>query len=314
MSDPDSLKSSIVRPRLKKPTLNTDELTSYRPISNLSFISKTVERLVASRFTQHADAHCLLPSRQSAYRSYRSTETAILAMHDGIVRSIDSGKVSALVLLDLSSAFDTVDHDIMLQVMKTRFNVEGKALDWYRSYLTDRTQTFQVGSTQSGPHIIDCSVPQGSVLGPQEFIAYVEDLSQLIDSYYVDHHQYADDTQIAAHTSIEDVPATVDRLQKCVEAARAWCASRRLQLNSLKTELIWFGTRGSLCKLSNTMTCLRVGGDIIKPAAVVRNLGVLLDREMSMKQHIEQVEPFPLGTTRHDKSPPKQKPSKTKAR
>ena len=210
-------------------------------------------------------------------------------MHDGIVRSIDSGKVSALVLLDLSLAFDTVDHDIMLQVMKNRFNVEGKALDWYRSYLTDRTQTFQVGSTQSGPHIIDCSVPQGSVLGPQEFIAYVEDLSQLIDSYHVDHHQYADDTQIAAHTSIEDVPATVDRLQKCVEAARAWCASRRLQLNSLKTELIWFGTRGSLCKLSNTMTCLRVGGDVIKPAAVVRNLGVLLDSEMSMKQHIEQV-------------------------
>jgi Reverse transcriptase (RNA-dependent DNA polymerase) len=114
---PDALKHAIVCPRLKKPTLDPTQLSSYRPISNLSFVSKTVERVVAARFSQHVEAHHLLPCRQSAYRAHHSTETAVIAVHDELVRSIDAGKVCALVLLDLSAAFDTVDHDTLHQVL-----------------------------------------------------------------------------------------------------------------------------------------------------------------------------------------------------
>jgi Reverse transcriptase (RNA-dependent DNA polymerase) len=118
---------AIVQPRLIKPTLDPAELCSYRPISNLSFISKTVERVVAARFSEHVETKRLLPSHQSAYRAHHSTEIAITAVHDELVRNIDSGKVSVLVLLDLSAAFDTVDYYTLLEVLGRRFGVKGTA-------------------------------------------------------------------------------------------------------------------------------------------------------------------------------------------
>ena len=127
---PSDLKSALVCPRLKKSILDPDDMTSYRPISNLSFISKTLERLVAKRFIGHAEKYKLLSNRQSAYRSHHSTETAVVAVHNNLVRAIDDHNVSALVLLDLSAAFDTVDHDILLNVIVTRFGVGGDALKW----------------------------------------------------------------------------------------------------------------------------------------------------------------------------------------
>ena len=115
---PDVLKHAIVQPRLKKTTLNPEDLNSFRPISNLSFVSKIVERVVVARFNEHTQLHHLMPSRQSAYRANHSTETAVIAVHDSIVRAtIDSGEVCGLVLLDLSSAFDTMDHDALLSVL-----------------------------------------------------------------------------------------------------------------------------------------------------------------------------------------------------
>ena len=158
------LKATIVRSRLEKTNLDPEYINSYRPISNLTFLSKTVERVVAIRFVEHAELHGLLPHNQSAYRSFHSTETTVLAVHNSIVRTIDSGKLCALVLLDLSVAFYTVDHPIMLQVLHDRFCVEDMALKWFESYLSDRTQTYLVKDQQSRPSTVDCSVPQGSVL------------------------------------------------------------------------------------------------------------------------------------------------------
>ena len=106
---PASLKHAIVRPRLKKSSLDPLDIKSYQQISNISFISKLTERLVVERFNNHASAHHLLPAKQSAYRQYHSNEIAITIVHNNIVRAIDAGNVSALVLLDLSAAFDTVD-------------------------------------------------------------------------------------------------------------------------------------------------------------------------------------------------------------
>ena len=109
---PATQKRSIVRPLPKKPTLDPEELNSYRPISNLTFVSKLVERVVAARFSQHVESNKLLPQRQSAYRRFHSTEAVIAAVHNDLIRAADADRVSALVLLDLSSAFDTVDHQI----------------------------------------------------------------------------------------------------------------------------------------------------------------------------------------------------------
>ena len=286
---PSSLKSTIVRPRLKKTNLDPEDLNSFRPISNLTFLSKTVERAVAIRFVEHSELHKLLPRHQSAYRSSHSRETAVLAVHNDLVRTIDSGNISALVLLDLSAAFDTVDHSIMLQVLRDRFCVEGRALEWFESYLCDRMQTYQVKDQQSRPRKVDCGVPQGSVLGPQKFIAYTEDLAELIDQYCLNHHMYADDTQMIEQTTVPGIPGTITKLQSCIEATQEWCKSRRLQLNPAKTELIWFESKANLKKMADLDLNLYIGADVIKPVSVVRDLGVFLDSELSMRHHINTV-------------------------
>jgi len=154
---PENLKQALVRPRLKKITLDPDDLNSYRPISNHTFLS-VVERAAADRLRRHIKSHQLFPARQSAYRPHHSTETAITAVHDEIIKAIDSGNVCAVVLLDLSAAYDTVDHHILLQIMNRRFAVACEALDWCQSYLSHRSQTFCINGQLSGPFLVDCSV------------------------------------------------------------------------------------------------------------------------------------------------------------
>ena len=111
-------KQALVKPLLKKPSMDPFDMKSYRPVSNLTFIGKFLERFAVNRLQKHAAAHCLFPVYQSAYRPRHSTETAVVDVLDKIFRAVDSGKVCALVLLDLSAAFDTVDHSILLTVLK----------------------------------------------------------------------------------------------------------------------------------------------------------------------------------------------------
>jgi len=108
-----------------------------------------------------------------------------------IIRAIDRGEVTALVLLDLSAAFDTVDHCTLLEVLHRRFAVEGMPLLWFNSYLTNRSQSFTIDGFQSKSIGVDCSVPQGSVLGPLEFISYTEDVVEVCTSNLVHHHLFA---------------------------------------------------------------------------------------------------------------------------
>ena len=119
-----------------------------------------------------------------------------------------------------------------------------------QSYLCQRSQTFCINGQQSGPLTVDCSVPQGSVLGPLEFIGYTADLADLINSHQLSHHLYADDTQVIASTTTANAELTVDRVQQCVAEIHRWCSSRRLQMNPKKTEFIWFGSRANLEKLA----------------------------------------------------------------
>ena len=242
---PNSQKHATVHPLLKKPKLDPDNLNSYRPISNLTFTSKLVERVVAARFLKHVDHHKLLPERQSAYRHLHSTETAIAAVHNDLVCAADADQVAALVLLDLSSAFDTVDHDILLSVLERRFGVDGIALRWFRSYLEDRTQVFVVNGNSSTTHRVGCSVPQGSVLGPLGFISYTEDVTLVFKRHNIQHHLFADDKQANASASLHGVDDVRDCLHDCTTDISNWCASRRLQLNEGKTRAK-LSSRGSV--------------------------------------------------------------------
>src|SRR5664279_3496894 len=213
---PDSQKHAIVFPRLKKSTLDADDVNSYRPISNLSFASKLVERVVASRFTAHAEHNKLFPLRQSAYRRHHSTESAVVSVMNDIFRVIDDGDVAGMVLLDLSAAFDTVDHKTLLDVLQQRFAVSDIPLTWFSSYLTSRTQSVSVNDIQSASSLVACSVPKGSVLGPLAFIAYTDDVVEIFRRNCVRHHLFADDKQVYTATTILNINRARQRLLGCI--------------------------------------------------------------------------------------------------
>jgi hypothetical protein len=144
---PDIYKSAFITPLIKKEGMDVSDCRSYRSISNLSVVSRLLERLVARQLMDYLRSNDLLPSYQSAYRPFHSTETAVLRVLSDILKAVDSGDVAGLVLLDLSSAFDTVDHDILLRRLNTSYGINGTAIQWFRPYLTGRSQYVRRGSS-----------------------------------------------------------------------------------------------------------------------------------------------------------------------
>jgi len=161
--------------------MDSADPTSYRPISNLSVLSKLLELLVSQQLVAYLKDNDLLPDRQSAYRAYHSTETAVLRVLSDILLALDSGDIAVLTLLDLSAAFDSVDHATLLQRLRTSYGLGGgSVLAWYASYLSNRTQCVRLPSTRSTESAVLYKVPQGSVLGPILFLLYTADLLRLV--------------------------------------------------------------------------------------------------------------------------------------
>ena len=168
---PDEWKSAVVFPLLKKAGLEPI-FPNYRPVSNLSFISKLAERVVVDELVKHCDQHAPFPDNQSAYRRNHSTETALLKVQSDILMNMDRQDVTLLVLLDLSSAFDTVDKDILMQTLECGFGITGNIKKWLLSYLTNRKQAISISGELSDSFDLTSGVPQGSCLGPVLFVMY----------------------------------------------------------------------------------------------------------------------------------------------
>ena len=223
-------KEAFVTPVLKKPGLDTAEASSYRPISNLPVISKLLERLVTKQLTDFLQSADLLPSLQSGFRPGHSTETAALRVFSDILEAVDSGDVAALVLLDLSAAFDTVDHAILCRRLQVSYGLGGPVLDWFRSYLHGRSQYVRRGTLRSPRTWLTCGVPQGSVLGPILFILYTADLVSLVEQHGFHPHLYANYTQVYGSCRPSTVADFQVRLSACVDDIAAWMLANRLHL------------------------------------------------------------------------------------
>ena len=149
-SMPRSMKNAVLSPLLKKAFLHFEFFSNFRPVSNLKFLSKVIEKVAAMRLTDYFCDNDLNESLQSAYKKHHSCETALLRVQNDILKSIDDKQCVVLLLLDLSAAFDTVDHKILLHRLRSRFGIKGKALAWLQSYLTDRSHSVQIdGFTSS---------------------------------------------------------------------------------------------------------------------------------------------------------------------
>jgi hypothetical protein len=284
---PVNQKTALVTPLIKKVGLDPTELKNYRPVSNLSFISKLVERVVSKQINMHLSVTGSLPSHQSAYRQFHSTETALLKVVNDIAVAADDGQVSILSLLDLSAAFDTVDHKILIKRLENTHGICGMALEWLKSYLTGRTQCVVIGDKSSLLMSLDCGVPQGSVLGPQLFLLYTVEIMEIIHRHGLEGHCYADDTQTYIHCDVEDAKNIHLKLLPCIDDIDRWMASNRLKLNADKTEFIWIGPKAKLRRIQPD--ALPVSGALVVPANVVRNLGVYIDGELSMRDHINRL-------------------------
>ena len=205
---------------LKKASLNKEIRKNYRPVSNLSFLSKLTERAVAAQLAEHMDSNNLHTPVQSAYRPLHSTETALLKVINDILVSIDHGNGVIVVLLDLSAAFDTIDHNLLIDRLGERIGITGKALEWFKSYLSNRFQSIHLNGKSSKHILLIFGVPQGSVLGPVKFTVYQGPVFEIAELHGVSSHLYADDTQLYFAFDLNspgDFDSAVEKVENCIE-------------------------------------------------------------------------------------------------
>ena len=198
---------------------------------------------------------------------------------------MDKGAAVGLVLLDLSAAFDTIDHSILFNCLQHWYGIDGVVLKWVQSYLHSRKQRIKIDGHLSDAFQLPYGVPQGSVLGPLLFTLYTTPLSSVISKFNVTHHLYADDTQIYLELDSRNFDSSITELTNCLEAVQAWMGNNKLKLNPDKTEFIVIGDdqiRSSL-KSSFPVSLL---SSTMEPAESVKNLGVILDAENSMQRHV----------------------------
>ena len=284
---PAAYTSASVTPLVKKDGLDPDDPSSYRPISNLNTLSKILERVFLARLLPHVSNSNNSNPFQSAYRKFHSTETALLKILDDVYTNAGRLQPTLLIGLDLSAAFDTIDKITLINRLWKSFGIEGKALDWISSYLTDRSQHVSVGSSSSPSSTCTYGVPQGSVLGPILFSLYVAPVANVISSFGVSHHQYADDTQL--YIALErNHPGDVSSLTACTSAVCRWFLLNGLLLNPAKSEAILLGTSRSINKTGNSST-VNVAGSIIPTSHTLKSLGVTFDSTLSFNQHIATV-------------------------
>src|SRR5258708_6538426 len=283
---PKVFKHALVTPLIKNSKLDSNSMSSYRPISNLLYISKLLERCVAKQLNSYLSSNAHFEAYQSAYRSNHSTETALLRVQNDILTSIDKKEVTVLVLLDLSAAFDTVDHTILLNRLRN-IGITGFVYDWFSSYLSGRTQTVFLDGVSSNSVNLTCGVPQGSVLGPILFNIYTQPLGKIARKHGVNYHFYADDTQLYTSFSVKESNTSANCINNCITDIRSWMQSNLLMLNDSKREIVLLGTKQQLSKLGSLQ--ISVGSANIKLCSKVRNLGIIFDSNMTMEDHVKHI-------------------------
>lgn len=282
---PMMFKMARVVPTLKKAKLDPEKMSSYRPVSNLSFLSKVLEKLVVKRLMAHLQDNDIEELMQSAYRAQHSTETALIRVHHDLVTALSARRPSVVCLIDLSAAFDTVDHTILLKILE-KYGLRDIPLKWFESYLGRRQQMVSVGNACSTPKQLDSGVPQGSVLGPVLFNVYTKALGDLLRQHSMNFHIYADDTTVYLSFEPDDVESAFSRMERCLSDIKRWMNTMRLKMNSDKTELMVVTTRRGAI---DNVPVIFIDDQEAKTSKMARLLGVLLDEHLDLDKHVQSM-------------------------
>ena len=212
-------------------------MDNYRPVSNLCFITKILEKHVLSQVSSYLNSHNLHNTFQSANRPCHSTETALQKVVDDLCLSLNKGNISVLALLDFSSAFDTIDLSILVHHLHTEFGFTDTVLQWFSSYLTDRTHYISLSNHCSAFALVHSGVPKGAVLGPILFIMYTNPMSAIIDSHSIIHYSSAGNLRLQMSAPPDTMFELLYSMQSCISDAKVWATANMLKLND-KTELM----------------------------------------------------------------------------
>ena len=212
---------------------------NYRPISVLSTIARIFEKVIYEQLYDYLSRKNILDPRQSGFRSLHSTVTALLDVTNQWCFNIDRGLINGVLFLDLKKAFDTVDHNLLL-IKLEYMGVRGQTLEWFKSYLSNRSQVVFINGVLSEDEQIKCGVPQGSILGPLLFLIYINDLSSIID--FATTRMYADDTNLTFTAC--NIPELQEQMSVDIQCLKNWLIANKLTLNVIKTEFVsWFKTK-----------------------------------------------------------------------
>ena len=291
---PESLRKALVKPLLMKANLDLLD-GNYSPVSNLGYVTKLMEWAAAAQLVNHIESHGLMEVYQSAYCAFHSTEPALLKVKTNVIKALENQEVACLILLDLSVAFDTIDHNILLHRLETRFTVPGATINWFRSYLTDRAQAIVIGDLLSGRSksatiSLNSRIPQGSVLGPILFTIYMVPIGDIYRKNEIEFHLYTDDTPtyISFKPSVPNSKSDcIAGIEKCIEEINIWMTQNLLKLNSDKTEFIPLGTRQQLSKVGDIS--LHICGDTVIPLDHVRKSRLHHGQSVENGPHINKI-------------------------
>ena len=284
----DGVKGSVIDPLLKKAGLDTDNKKNYRPVNKLLFFSKLIERVVLRRLDEHMTANCLHDPTQFGYKKHHSTETMMLGIIDEVLRGFDNNMATIVIFLDLSAAFDTIDINKLLQILNEEMGIGDVALNWFRSFLSGRTQRVKVGNEYSDSCEVPCGAPQGSVLGPKIFNINVRSQPLVFKHCMFTTSSFADDSNGRRSFAMTfQFQVLKNEVVNCMEHIINWNNIHFMKINPDKTELLL------LCPSSLNKQVIIKGvlfeEQCIRFSKQVKNVGVWIDNNLCMDKHVNSI-------------------------